>query len=46
MWGLVGSDVNEQMGKALERVYVEDHAVGESLTQAAEEVRAKIAEAG
>ncbi len=45
VWGVVGSDVNEQMGKALERVYLENQAVDESLKQAAEIVRQKIAEA-
>lgn len=45
MWGLVGSDVNEQMGKALERVYLENQAVDAALKQAAETIRQKLAEA-
>ncbi|RME87221.1 MAG: extracellular solute-binding protein, partial [Anaerolineae bacterium] len=44
MWGLVGSDVNEQMGKALERVFLEDQPVDESMKQAAEAIRQAIAE--
>jgi len=44
MWGLVGSDVNDQMGKALERVYLENQSVEESFKQAAEAIRQKIAE--
>jgi len=44
MWGLVGSDVNDQMGKALERVYLEDQAVADSLKQAADAIRQKIQE--
>jgi multiple sugar transport system substrate-binding protein len=39
MWGIVGSDVNDQMGKALERVYVEDQPVAEALAEAAEAIR-------
>ncbi len=46
MWGMVGSDVNDQMGKALERVYLEDQPVSEALAQAAQAIRDKIAEAG
>jgi multiple sugar transport system substrate-binding protein len=38
-WGPVGSDVNDQMGKALERVFLEDAPVSESMDQAAETVR-------
>ncbi|MCI0551131.1 MAG: ABC transporter substrate-binding protein, partial [Anaerolineae bacterium] len=45
MWGLVGSNVNEAMGKALERVYLEGQAVADSLAQAAEEIRQAIADA-
>lgn len=45
MWGVVGSDVNDQMGKALERVYLENQDVAASFKQAAEVVRQKIAEA-
>jgi multiple sugar transport system substrate-binding protein len=44
VWGIVGSDVNEQMGKALERIYLENQAVDASLKQAAEVIRQKIAE--
>ncbi len=44
LWGLVGSDVNDQMGKALERVYLESQAVADALRQAAEVIRQKIAE--
>lgn len=45
VWGVVGSDVNEQMGKALERVYLENQPVADALKQAAKVVRQKIAEA-
>jgi len=44
MWGLVGSDVNDQMSKALERIYLEDQPVDEAFAQAAEAVRQAIAE--
>jgi multiple sugar transport system substrate-binding protein len=44
MWGLVGSDVNDQMTKALERVYLENMSVEESFKQAAEAIRQKLAE--
>lgn len=44
MWGLVGSDVNDQMTKALERVYLENQSVEESFKQAAEAIRQKLAE--
>lgn len=44
-WGAVGSDVNDQITKALERVYKEDQPVADSLKQSAEEIRKKIAEA-
>ncbi len=44
MWGLVGSDVNEQMSKALERVYLEGQSVADSFKQAAEVIRQKLAE--
>jgi multiple sugar transport system substrate-binding protein len=43
MWGPVGSDVNEQMGKALERVYLEEQPVADSMAVAAEAVRQAIA---
>lgn len=39
MWGLVGSDVNDQMGKALERVYLNDEPVADSLKEAAAKIR-------
>jgi multiple sugar transport system substrate-binding protein len=45
MWGLVGSDVNDQMGKALERVYTEDQPPADALAQAAEAIREAIAQA-
>jgi len=38
-WGAVGSDVNDQMGKALERVFKENQAVAEALQQAAKAIR-------
>jgi multiple sugar transport system substrate-binding protein len=41
-WGAVGSDVNDQMGKALERVYAEDAPVADSMQQAADAVRGAI----
>lgn len=44
MWGVVGSDVNDQMGKAIERIYLEDQAPADSMKKAAEEIRKKIAE--
>lgn len=44
VWGLVGSDVNEQMGKALERIYLENQPVDAALKQAAQVIRQKIAE--
>ena len=39
MWGLYGSDVNEKMGQALERIYLEGQSPADSLRQAAEELR-------
>lgn len=39
MWGLYGSDVNDQMGKALERIFLEDQSPADSMKQAAEETR-------
>jgi multiple sugar transport system substrate-binding protein len=45
MWGLVGSDVNDQMAKALERIYLEDQPVQDSFSQAAEAIREAIAQA-
>jgi multiple sugar transport system substrate-binding protein len=41
-WGSVGSDVNDQMQKALERIFTEGQAVEESLQEAAEGVRTAI----
>jgi len=38
-WGAVGSDVNDQMGKALERVYKENADIAASLKQGADEIR-------
>lgn len=43
-WGPVGSDVNDQMGKSLERVYLENQAVADSMAQAAEAIRTAIAQ--
>ncbi|NTV36664.1 MAG: ABC transporter substrate-binding protein [Anaerolineaceae bacterium] len=45
VWGVVGSDVNDQMGKALERVYRENQPVADAMKQAADTIRQKIAEA-
>ena len=39
MWGLYGSDVNEKMAQALERIYLEGQSPAESFQQAAEELR-------
>lgn len=44
IWGLHGSDVNDAMSHALERVYLEGQAPADSLAQAAEEVRTALAE--
>ncbi len=44
MWGIVGSDVNDQMSKALERVYLEGQSVEEAFSQAAEAIREAIAQ--
>jgi multiple sugar transport system substrate-binding protein len=41
-WGAVGSDVNDQMSKALERIYKENQAIADALKQAAEAIRAAI----
>lgn len=38
-WGAVGSDVNDQMGKALERVFKENQAVADAMKEAAEAIR-------
>lgn len=42
-WGGVGSDVNDQMSKALERIYKEGQAAADSLADSAEQVREAIA---
>ncbi len=42
-WGPAGSDVNDQMGKALDRIYLEDQPVADSMAQAAEAIRTAIA---
>lgn len=42
-WGGAGTDVNDQMGKALERVYLEDQPVADSFAQAAQAIRDAIA---
>jgi hypothetical protein len=39
MWGLHGSDVNEKMGQALEKVYLEGVSPADALKEAAEELR-------
>jgi len=39
MWGLYGSDVNDKMGKALERIFLNDQPVDQSMKQAADEIR-------
>ena len=39
MWGLRGSDVNDQMGKALERVYLKGQKPADALKEAAAEIR-------
>ncbi len=38
-WGAVGSDVNDQMAKALERIFKENQPVADAMKQAAEAVR-------
>lgn len=43
-WGAVGSDVNDQMGKALERVFKENQPVADALKQAAEAIRQALAQ--
>lgn len=42
-WGAAGSDVNDQMGKAFERIYLENQPVADAMTQAAVAIRAAIA---
>ncbi len=39
VWGLFGSDVNDQVGKALERIYLQDQDVEASLNEAATKLR-------
>jgi multiple sugar transport system substrate-binding protein len=39
MWGLYGSDVNEKMGQALERIYLKGQDPEASFRQAAQELR-------
>ncbi len=39
MWGLYGSDVNDQMGKALERIYLTNQPVADSMKEAAQKIR-------
>jgi multiple sugar transport system substrate-binding protein len=41
-WGAVGSDVNDQMGKALERIFKENQPVADAMKQAAEAIRKAI----
>lgn len=41
-WGPVGSDVNDQMTKALERIYKENQAVADSLKQADDAISAAL----
>lgn len=38
-WGAVGSDVNDQMGKALERVFKENQSVADALKEASDAIR-------
>lgn len=42
-WGPVGTDVNDNMGKALERIFLEDQDVAASMQQAATAIREAIA---
>ena len=44
MWGVHGSDVNDQMSKALERVYLEGQSPADALKEAAETLREVLAE--
>lgn len=44
MWGIVGSDVNEQMGAMLERIYLEGQSAVDSLNDAAEAIRQALAD--
>lgn len=38
-WGAVGSDVNDQMGKALERIFKENQSVADAMKEASEAIR-------
>jgi carbohydrate ABC transporter substrate-binding protein, CUT1 family (TC 3.A.1.1.-) len=38
-WGTVGSDVNDQMAKALERIFKENQPVPDPMQQAADSTR-------
>lgn len=42
-WGAVGSDVNDQMSKALERIYKEGQSVQDSFAEGAENIRDALA---
>jgi multiple sugar transport system substrate-binding protein len=39
VWGLFGSDVNDQVGKALERIYLQDQGVEDSFKEASTKLR-------
>lgn len=43
-WGPVGNDVNDQMGKALERIFLNGAAVDASMKEAADAIRKAIAQ--
>jgi multiple sugar transport system substrate-binding protein len=42
-WGAAGSDVNDQMGKAFERIYLQAQSVADAMAEAAVAIRAAIA---
>ena len=42
-WGPAGSDVNTEIGKALDRIYLQNEAVDQSMKEAATAIRAAIA---
>jgi len=42
-WGPAGTDVNDQIGKALDRIYLQNQAVADSMKEAATAIRAAIA---
>jgi multiple sugar transport system substrate-binding protein len=44
-WGAVGSDVNDQITKALERIYKENQTAADSMAEAAEAIRQALADA-